>query len=173
MKHTHNTLSKLLFDVVRISTILLTLLVIWIFVRPNTATGTEQFPQDTTQLSTVCFGIAGLVAIMPWQLASLKDDKSALIRSGNNMSLGALLFLSATILKYTKLNSTHLLSFLGIKVDGIIDFLSIIAFTFAAAHTGRGFNQFAEYLLCDMYCQGNTTPKPSETSDKNTDLNES
>lgn len=135
-------------------------LVFWLFIAARDPSNKEA-PLDTTPLSAACFGIAALVALMPWQLAPFFRAKNLtayhkLLTSGAQMSLGSLYFLCATILKYTFLNSESLLASFSIvsaakHFDEVMEFFAAVFFLLGVFHAGIGFNRFSDQMMRYLY----------------------
>ena len=149
MPHVHSDTTKALLLCTRSAWVVSIILVFIMFVADF-----ENPTNDTTSVSATCFAVAGVLTIMPWQLAPLVADRGTevfkdLVLSGARMCSGSLLFLVATILKlglvkYTSSNNPK---------DPLATALLVgsgVLFVFAAWLTCVGFFQFTEFIthLC-------------------------
>jgi hypothetical protein len=135
MQHDHTFMTKAILFITAVACVVCVMTAVTVFIQND----------DTTTLSAACIAITAVIAVMPWQLASLQHDRGSLqfallVRSGIYMSYGALCFTAATILKY------GMLQYLAEnKEDGLsksLQIFSSVFFLLASIVTSIGFYKF-------------------------------
>jgi hypothetical protein len=117
--------------------------------------------EELTPLAASAFAVAGLIAIMPWQLAQTLDQpkyetiRKSLIHSGCQMSSASLFFISAALLRYFYFHFPELVSIEPQHYDTIklvVSTLSGVSFLVASLLLFVGIIKFGN-LLSAILCE--------------------
>jgi hypothetical protein len=158
MNHSHSQTATIAISCARFATLISVIVVCTVFafdVIPNSPS-----KRDTTQVSAACFAVVGIIAMMPWQLAPLTEERNSaqyakLVNSGIRMCTGSLLFLCATVLKYALLHYPNHGS--GDPIEFALSFTAFISFLVGSVTAAFGFSHFYDYIACKTHCD-----RPSE-----------
>lgn len=130
-------------------------------------------------VAAAAFAVAGLISMMPWQLAQAcqaanrkgRATYDALIKSGARMALASLLFVSGAMLRYYRFHADEIAA-LG-KAFGDISWalstlFSAVAFLIASLYFMMGVMQFAWVLVEMTHEKGGIFDKLTTLNDINT-----